>query len=240
MIIAIETSSNDFSITLLNKDDVINHTSVSFTNELSEIIVPTIKNFLKDNSISLKNISFFSVGCGPGSFTGIRSIISASLGIKISNNHINTIGINSLAGLAMLALDEAKKLNLKYIITSIDSKKEDLFLQLFKINYHKNISLPFIVIKDIETITIENLYNYIVNNNLITKDILFIGHQSNIAKKLIGDLNVSKKLKQYPNSLGVGKLTSCLIKNKVNINKTNFAFVKLKPVYVRFAQINQK
>ena len=105
---------------------------------------------------------------------------------------------------------------------------------------HKNISLPFIVIKDIETITIENLYNYIVNNNLITKDILFIGHQSNIAKKLIGDLNVSKKLKQYPNSLGVGKLTSCLIKNKVNINKTNFAFVKLKPVYVRFAQINQK
>ena len=94
-------------------------------------------------------------------------------------------------------------------------QKEDLFLQLFKINYHKNISLPFIVIKDIETITIENLYNYIVNNNLITKDILFIGHQSNIAKKLIGDLNVSKKLKQYPNSLGVGKLTSCLIKNKV-------------------------
>ena len=79
---------------------------------MSEIIVPTIKTFLKDNSISFGDVSFLAVGCGPGSFTGIRSVISTALGITISNSHIKSIGINSLAGLAMSALHEAKILNM--------------------------------------------------------------------------------------------------------------------------------
>ena len=45
MIIALETSSNNFSLTLLNKEHVIKTISVPFKNELSEIIVPTIKKF---------------------------------------------------------------------------------------------------------------------------------------------------------------------------------------------------
>ena len=240
MIISIETSTSDLSITLLNKENVINHKSVSFKNELSEIIVPTIKHFLKENSISFKDISFLAVGCGPGSFTGIRCVISTALGIKISNNHINSVGVNSLAGLAMLALDEAKKLKLNYIISSIDSKRGDLFFQLFKINYSKNVSIPFTVVKDIDTIKIENLNNYLVINNIILKDILFIGYKSKIAQQIVRNLTVFRKLKQDPDSQGVGELVSCLIRNKVNINKTNFAYDKFKPVYVRPAQLNLK
>ena len=113
--------------------------------------MPTIKFFLKDNSISFNDISFLAVGCGPGSFTGTRAIISTALGITISNSQIKSIGINSLAGLAMNALHEAKILKLKYIISAIDSKKEDLFLQLFKINYTKNKSLPIVAVSNIDT-----------------------------------------------------------------------------------------
>ena len=138
MIISIETSTSYLSLTLLNKENVIDHISVSCKNRLSEIIVPTIKKFLQQNSISFSDISCLAVGCGPGSFTGIRSIISTALGITISNSHIKSIGINSLAGLAMSVLHEAKKLNLKYILSSIDSKKDDLFLQSFQINDIKN------------------------------------------------------------------------------------------------------
>ncbi len=131
MIISIETSVSYLSLTLLNKENLIDNISVSIKNELSEILVPTIKLFLQDNTISLRDISFLAVGCGPGSFTGIRSLISTALGIKISNNHIKSIGVNSLAGLAMSALDEARKLKLNYIISSIDSKRDDLFVQVF-------------------------------------------------------------------------------------------------------------
>ena len=240
MIISIETSTSDLSLTLLNKTSILSHISVPFKNKLSEIIVPTIKMFLKDNLISFNDISFLAVGCGPGSFTGIRAIISTALGITISNRHIKKIGINSLAGLTMSALHEAKILKLKYIISSIDSKKDDLFLQLFKINNTKNKSLPIIAISDIDTVKIEKLYDYFVTNNLILKEVLFFGYQSNIAKIIIENLKVSKNSIQHPNSLGVGKLASCIISNNISINKTKYAFDKFKPIYVRSAQINLK
>ncbi len=238
MIISIETSISDLSLSLLSKNNIINYISVSFNNELSEIIIPTIKNFLLNNSITFKDISFLVIGCGPGSFTGIRSVISTALGITISNSHIKRIGINSLAGLAMSALSEAKILKLKYIISSIDGKKDDLFLQTFKINDIKNELLPFAAINDIKTIKIDNLYNYFVINNLISNEVLFVGHQSDVAKKMIENLNVSSNLIQYPDSLGVGKLASCMIFNEISTKETTFAFDKFKPIYVRSAQIN--
>ena len=240
MIISIETSTSDLSLTLLNTESILSHISIPIKNELSEIIVPTIKMFLKDNLISFDEILFLAVGCGPGSFTGIRAIISTALGITISKTHIKSIGINSLAGLAMSALQEAKTLKVKYVISSIDSKKEDLFLQLFKINYATNKSLPIVAVSNIDTIKIEKLYNYFVINNLILTQVLFIGHQSNIAKNIIENLNVSKNSTQHPDSLGVGKLASCIISNKISINKTNYAFEKFKPIYARSAQINLK
>ena len=98
--------------------------------------------FLKDNLISFDDISFLAVGCGPGSFTGIRAIISTALGITVSKSHIKSIGINSLAGLAMSALQEAKTLKVKYVISSIDSKKMIFFcsylrLTILKTNYYQ-------------------------------------------------------------------------------------------------------
>ena len=240
MIISIETSSSDLSLTLLNTESILSHISISIKNELSEIIVPTIKMFLKDNFISFDDISFLAVGCGPGSFTGIRAIISTALGITISKSHIKSIGINSLAGLAMSALQEAKTLKVKYVISSIDSKKDDLFLQLFKINYTKNKLLPIVAISNVDTIKIEKLYNYLVINNLILTEVLFVGHQSDIAKNLIENLNVSKNSTQLPDSLGVGKLASYILSNKISINKTTYAFEKFKPIYARSVQINLK
>ena len=240
MIISIENSTSNLSLTLLKNENVVNHISITFNNELSEIIVPTIKMFLKDNLITFGDITFLAVGCGPGSFTGIRSVISTALGITISNNHIQSIGINSLAALAMPAINEAKKLKLKYIISCIDTKKDDLYVQVFQIDNIENKLLPMVAINDINTIKIEKLHNYLVINKLILKDVLFIGHQSNIAKQMIDKLYVSSNLVQYPDSLGVGRLASWIIKNKVSINKTFFAFDKFKPIYVRSAQINLK
>ena len=79
-----------------------------------------------------------------------------------------------------------------------------------------------------------------MNNNLILTEVLFVGHQSNIAKNIIENLNVSKNSTQHPDSLGVGKLASCIISNKISINKTNYAFEKFEPIYARAAQINLK
>ena len=90
MIISIETSTSDLSLTLLNKKSILNHTSIPIKNELSEIIVSTIKMFLKDNFITFDDIYSLAIGCGPGSFTGIRALISTALGVTISKTHIKS------------------------------------------------------------------------------------------------------------------------------------------------------
>ena len=238
MIISIESSSSNLSIALLTKERLIDKLFVPIKNELSEIIIPTIQKFLINNSITFKNISFITIGCGPGSFTGIRVIIATAKGIQISNTNIKSIGINSLAGLAMSVLEEAKEKNCKYIITSIDTKRDDIFVQLFKINSLNEDKNPFSVLNDIEAIEIENLDNYVLTHQLVTKDILFVGHKSELLKNKINNFKVSDRSEQTPNALWVGMLTANIINKNIDVTDTGLAFNHLKPIYVRPPEIN--
>lgn len=239
MILSIETSQSNLSLSLLLHNKVINQISVLVKNELSEIIIPTIRDFIKNNFITLENISLLIVGCGPGSFTGIRAVISAAKGITLSYEHIKIIGINSLAGVAMSALAEAKKRNIKYIISSIDSKREDLFLQLFKINDFNDNSLPLLAVNIIKPVRLENIQNYILSNQLCIEDVLFIGFMSKSLKNVIRNLKISEQISQNPDSVWTGKLGSYIIRNNINYKKSTIAHDILKPIYVRHAEINQ-
>ena len=159
MILAIETNSLYLSLCLLKNNNLINSFPTSFKNELSEILIPTINDFLKANSISFTEISVLAIGCGPGSFTSIRTLIAAGKGITLSNRHIKSIGINSLAALAMSAIDEAKTRKVEYIISSIDSKRDEPFIQTFQItNSKSNVSLkPVNKIQSIKMLDLKNI-----------------------------------------------------------------------------------
>ena len=78
-------------------------------------------------------------------------------------------------------------------------------------NNTKSKSLPIVATSDIDTVKIEKLYNYFGVKDINLKDVLFVGHQSDLAKKMINNLNVSKNLIQNPDSLGVGKLASFIM-----------------------------
>ena len=237
MILSIETSTSNLSLTLLINNRVINKVSFQIKNDLSEIIIPTIKKFIKDNSITLLNISLLVVGCGPGSFTGIRAVISAAKGIYLSNKHMKILGINSLAGLAMSALIEAKNINVQYIIASIDTKRDDLFLQLFRVNSNERL-LPFSAINSIQPIKIENLNDYIVENKLATEEFFCVGFISKLLKNKLTNIKFSRELIQTPDALWIGKLGSHIVNNNINYENSEIAYDELKPIYVRSAEIN--
>ena len=238
MILSIENSTSNLSLTLLINNQVINKVSIQIKNDLSEIIIPTIKNFIKNNSITFLNISLLVVGCGPGSFTGIRAVISAAKGIYLSNKHMKIIGINSLAGLAMSALIEAKNRNIQYIIASIDTKRDDFFLQLFRVHNCNEKLLPFSAINNIQTIKLENLNDYIVENKLIAEDFFYVGCISKLLKNKLTNIKFSKELIQTPDALWVGKLGSYIVNNNINYENSKIAYDELKPIYVRSAEIN--
>ena len=151
---------------------------------------------------------------------------------------MKSIGINSLAGLAISVLEEAEEKKCQYIIGSIDSKRDDIFIQLFKINSPDDGKLPFSAMNDIEAIEIQNLNNYILCHQLVSKDILFVGYKSELLKNNINNLKVSDQFEQTPNALWLGMLTSYIINKNIDVTNTRIAFDYLKPIYVRSPEIN--
>ena len=240
MLISIEGSTNNLSLALLKNDFVISNETLNIKNELAQVIVPTISFFLKKNSISINQLSTIIVGCGPGSFTGIRTVIAAAKGIVFSNNNLQSIGVSGLAGLAMSVVDEALKNNIKYIISMIDTKRDDVFLQLFKLNDQDKLLFPFRVVNEIEVIKIEHINEYLSKYNLSSKDILFVGHKSSSINSNFINIKTSKNLCQYPNAIWVGKLALYLLNGFEKIDNTVIAFDKVEPIYVRSPEINKK
>ena len=237
MIFAIESNSLKLSLCLLSNGKLISNFSLSFKNELSEILIPAINNFLKKNTITLKDISFLAIGCGPGSFTSIRTLIAAAKGIIISNKHIKSIGINSLAALAMSVIEEAKIKNIKYIISSIDSKRQEPFLQTFEISDFQNKS-KLNPTNEIKPVKVQDLKKYILENNFHTKDFLFVGHNQELLINEGKNVHLLDSKNQFSDALCVAKLSYSLISNKANIDQSNIGYNNFKPLYVRFADIN--
>ena len=240
MLISIEGSTNNLSLALLKNDLVISNETLNIKNELAQVIVPTISFFLKKNSISINQLSTIIVGCGPGSFTGIRTVIAAAKGIVFSNNNLQSIGVSGLAGLAMSVVDEALKNNIKYIISMIDTKRDDVFLQLFKLNDQDKLLFPFRVVNEIEVIKIEHINEYLSKYNLSNKDILFVGHKSSSINSNIYNIKISESLSQYPKATWIGKLALHLIKRFEKTDSKDIAFDIVEPIYVRSPEINKK
>ena len=237
MIFAIESNSLKLTLCLLNDGKLISNFSLSFKNDLSEILIPSINNFLKKNTITLKDISFLAIGCGPGSFTSIRTLIAAAKAIIISNKHIKSIGINSLAALAMSFIEEAEIKNIKYIVSSIDSKRQEPFLQAFEIGDFEN-KTKLNPTNEIKTVKVQDLKKYLLENNLHTKDILFVGHNQKLLVNERMNLHLLESKNQFSDALGVAKLSYSLISSKANITLSKIGYNKFKPLYVRFADIN--
>lgn len=238
MILAIETNSLYLSLCLLKNNNLVNSFSTPFKNELSEILIPTINKFLIINSISFQEISILAIGCGPGSFTSIRTLIAAGKGITLSNRHIKSIGINSLAALAMSAIDEAKTRKVEYIISSIDSKRDEPFIQTFQIIETKNNG-NLKPVNKIQSIKIPNLKQYLLDHNLKNNNILFVGYNKELIPKNKLNLQTLNTINQYSDALLVAKLSNSLFSNKINLCYSEISFNYYKPLYARFADINQ-
>ncbi len=88
-------------------------------------IVSLIDKALSDSGFDYSDIDQILVGCGPGSFTGVRVAIAAAKGIGLPLN-ITPTGLSSLAALACQDMDGKNS-----IVSIIDSRRHSLFFQLF-------------------------------------------------------------------------------------------------------------
>ncbi len=122
--ILIDTSNGFMSFSITEKNTLIGTYNAMVGKRMSEVLLPTLENFLQSINFKLTDLDNFYVVTGPGSFTGLRISIATILGITTGLNK-KLQGITSLDAAALCSgkdkLSVACKLRLKeYAVRDYD------------------------------------------------------------------------------------------------------------------------
>ena len=104
----------------------------------SEALMPAIKAALDANNLKMKDIDLITVCTGPGSFTGVRSSLSAARTLELALPDIKLTGVSAFeAYIEDIEPDELAEVN----AVIIETKRNDFYFQMFDI-HKKALSTP--------------------------------------------------------------------------------------------------
>lgn len=131
--LAFDTTANACSIVLMEDDKVLEKFSQSMDFGQAEVLIPQIKNIMQAQNISFDDLDMITVCTGPGSFTGVRSSISAARAFGLAKPEIKICGVNAFdAYVVSLAFSPSEIAPLNVVL--IETKREDFYYQIFDEN----------------------------------------------------------------------------------------------------------
>jgi len=130
LILAISTSSNTCSVSILEDDNCIKELNIINQRTHSENLMPLIDRLFNETKISLKDINLIACDNGPGSFTGIRIGISTVKAMAEAMN-IPVIECSSLEALSYNVDDKSE-----YIVSLIDARNNQVYCGIFDRNHY--------------------------------------------------------------------------------------------------------
>lgn len=159
-ILAIDTSSSNCSVAIIDEGKIVSDFNLNTGTTHSQNLVPMLEQIQKFSNINLNDIDVFACCTGPGSFTGIRIGIATVKGIALSLNK-PVIGISSLQSLAynVPSFDGI-------VCSLIDARNNNVYAGVFK-----QITIPTLIddyISDSIDILIDKLKS-------MNSKILFVG-----------------------------------------------------------------
>lgn len=97
--LAVDTSSNVATVAIMNEDRLICEYILNHKTTHSQTLMPLIKEVLESCELTVRDIDFFSVALGPGSFTGLRIGVAT---VKTMAHSMNkpVVGVSTLDALA--------------------------------------------------------------------------------------------------------------------------------------------
>ncbi len=132
--LAFDTTVNFCSIILLENKNEIDRFEQEMAFGQAETLIVKIDEMLTKHKLNFKDLSLVVVCTGPGSFTGVRSSISAARAFKLACPHVCIAGINAFeAYLSELNYNEISELN----AIIIETKREDFYIQYYDSNLNK-------------------------------------------------------------------------------------------------------
>lgn len=127
-ILAFDTTAAACSIILQEDNKVLSRFHETMDFGQSEVLIPAISNMLSQNNLGFKDLGLLLVCVGPGSFTGVRSSISAARTFPLACPELALGGISAFDAY-VLGLEDSERADINAVI--IETKREDFYIQLF-------------------------------------------------------------------------------------------------------------
>lgn len=127
-ILAIDTTTPDGSIAVLDDQRLLAEIGVSSTTTHSSRLLGSVQHLLAALGLDIGEIDGFAVSPGPGSFTGLRIGLSTVKALAFASGK-PVAAVSSLAALAWKLRDDGPGL----VAPVIDTKKGEIYAALFEI-----------------------------------------------------------------------------------------------------------
>mgnify|MGYP003325170974 CR=1 FL=1 len=126
-ILAIETSSDACSVAI--SDGEVNYSFHELMpRQHTEALIGVIDDLLNSASLDIKDLDAVAVGCGPGSFTGLRIAMAAAKGLAITHT-IPLIGISCFEAVAQRVNQGDITSPYDLLLIALNSKREDPYIE---------------------------------------------------------------------------------------------------------------
>jgi tRNA threonylcarbamoyladenosine biosynthesis protein TsaB len=172
LLLAIETTGSACSVAIGRGAEVIAAERLAMRYGHGEALLPMIDRVLAAAALPRSALDGIAVAVGPGGFTGIRVGLGAAHGIALALD-ARLIGITSFAAVAA-CLPAGSRI----VLVALDSRREDLYVQLFDGATAKPLAEPAAVLP-------ETLARY-VGGSVSSGSVLLAGDMAETARSALG------------------------------------------------------
>ncbi|WP_241970356.1 tRNA (adenosine(37)-N6)-threonylcarbamoyltransferase complex dimerization subunit type 1 TsaB [Idiomarina seosinensis] len=126
-LLAIDTSTENCSAALQLNGKLFTRVLES-PREHSQRLLPFVQQLLDEAEASLKQLDGLAVGCGPGSFTGVRIGVSVAQGLAFSQQ----LPVYPVCTLQALAQQRIRRSNPAVVLACIDARMAEVYYALYE------------------------------------------------------------------------------------------------------------
>jgi len=126
-LLALDTSSDACSVAL-QLDNTISETHVVEPKQHTRLLIPMIRDLLRDPGIDLGDLDAVVLGNGPGSFIGMRIGASVAQGLAYGSG-LKIVPISSMAAIAAEVMD---RYSAAEVIVAQDARMNEAYLGIYR------------------------------------------------------------------------------------------------------------
>jgi tRNA threonylcarbamoyl adenosine modification protein YeaZ len=147
LLLAIETAGSGCSAALLRGGEVLAAETRATRHGHAEALLPMVDRVARAAGIAPGALDIVAVATGPGGFTGIRAGLAAAHGIALAAG-ARLVGVTSFAAVAAASRKRGTGDGSERLLVAIDSRREDLYVQLFAADRATPLAEPASVLPD--------------------------------------------------------------------------------------------